>query len=158
MDDSRYNDILTRSFTRMHKYTCAEATLQGLLEYWNISELKESWATAGYQGAIQSGNTTCGLLIGSSIAIGLKIGHGQDKIPDDNEKVRKMAIEEVKKLYKAFLHEFGCTECKKMQGYDFSSSVSTLKFIANKAWKTTCDKGLKFIFDYMKTLTEKGEI
>jgi hypothetical protein len=158
MDDAKYNDILTRSFTRMHKYTCAEATLQGLLEMWEIPRIKESWATAGYQGAIQTGNTTCGLLIGSSVAIGLKVGHGQETVPEENDKARKKAVQELNKLYNAFWKEFGCTECKKMSGNDFSDPESTLQYIQAKGWKTTCDKGLKFIFDYMKARTVDGKI
>nr|MDO8133479.1 C-GCAxxG-C-C family protein [Candidatus Njordarchaeum guaymaensis] len=158
MDDVRYNDILTRSFARMHMYTCAEASLQGLLEFWDMPRIKGSWATAGYMGAIQSGNTTCGLLIGSSVAIGLKVGHGQETIPEENDKIRKKAVQEVNKLYKAFLQEFGCTECKKMSRHDFSNPESALRYIQTKAWKTTCDKGLKFIFDYVKSRTEEGKI
>ncbi|MHA1683044.1 MAG: C-GCAxxG-C-C family (seleno)protein [Promethearchaeota archaeon] len=158
MDGERFKDILTRAFRRMHEYTCAEASLQGLLEYWGIPREQLSWATAGYMGAIQSGNTTCGLLIGSSIAIGLKIGMDSGTIPENSDKMRKKSISEVKRLYRAFLKEFGCTACKEMCGYDFSDAESTAAYLESKAWKETCDKGLKFIFEHLKLRTERGKL
>ena len=46
------DEILTRAYKRMHRYTCAEASLQALLNLWDLAKEGHSWATAGYQGAI----------------------------------------------------------------------------------------------------------
>lgn len=157
-EDERFESILTRSFTRMHAYTCAEASLQGLLEYWGLPVDGPSWATAGYMGAIEAGKTTCGLLAGSAAAVGFKVGQGLEGIPEVNGKARKKAIKEVKRLYKAFMEEFGCTSCKDFCGHDFSDAASAMEYLQTKAWKQSCDKGLKFVFEHLRARTEAGKI
>ncbi|UCH32198.1 MAG: C-GCAxxG-C-C family protein, partial [Candidatus Bathyarchaeota archaeon] len=86
------DEILTHAYKRMHRYTCAEASLQALLTLWDLPKEGYSWATAGYMGAILSGQTACGLLIGSSIAIGLRCGQGKKGIPEEHESERGKAI------------------------------------------------------------------
>ena len=33
---NNFDDILTRAYKRMHRYTCGEASLQALLELWDL--------------------------------------------------------------------------------------------------------------------------
>ena len=66
-EQGHVDTVLTEAYRRMHRYTCAEASLQALLTLWDLPKEDYSWATAGYLGAILSGHTTCGVLIGSSI-------------------------------------------------------------------------------------------
>ena len=51
-----FDEILTEAYRRMHRYTCAEASLQALLDLWELPVNPNAWATAGYLGAIASGN------------------------------------------------------------------------------------------------------
>jgi hypothetical protein len=158
LDEEKFNEILKKAYTRMHKYTCAEASLQACLEFWHMEKLKPSWSTAGYTGAIQSGSTTCGLLIGTAVAIGLKNGKDAAGLPEEMEKERNKAIREVAKLYKAFKKEMGATQCKDVCGCDFSDADQVLRFIEAKGWKTTCDKGLRLVVGLIKERTEEGKL
>jgi len=153
------DDVLTQAYRRMHRYTCAEASLQALLTLWDLPKEGFSWATAGYGGAIASGQTTCGLLIGSSIAIGLRCGQGKKEIPEEHESERGKAILLINDLYKHFLKEFGSTECKTLnEGTDFSNPDETVDWAINKKYKQTCDVFLKFVFEKCIKMAEEGKI
>ena len=154
-----FDEVLTQAYKRMHRYTCAEASLQALLTLWDFPKEGYSWATAGYQGAILSGQTTCGLLIGSSIAIGLRCGRGKKEIPEEHESERGKAILAVNELYNDFLKEFGSTECKTLnQGVDFSNEEEMLQWAIDKRYKQTCDVFLKFVFEKCIKMAEEGKI
>ena len=157
-DKEEYDTILTNAYRRMHRYTCAEASLQCLLEIWDLPNDVLSWATAGYMGAIASGTTTCGLLIGSSIAIGYRCGQGLDSIPEKNAKGRGKAIKAVKSLYKEFLKEFNETECKKLTKYNLGNPDEAVEYAQKKAYKSTCDIFLKFVMNKCNEMVENGKI
>ncbi len=153
------DEILTHAYKRMHRYTCAEASLQALLTLWDLPKEGFSWATAGYMGAILSGETACGLLIGSSIAIGLRCGQGKKGIPEEHESERGKAIMAVNDLYDDFLKEFGSTECKTLnEGADFSNPDERADWVINKKYKQTCDVFLKFVFEKCVQMAEEGKI
>ena len=153
------DDILTQAYRRMHRYTCAEASLQALLALWDLPKEGYSWATAGYMGAIRSGQTTCGLLIGGSIAIGLRCGQGKKGIPEEHESERGKAILAVEELYDDFLKKFGNTECKALnQGANFSNEEEMVQWAIDKRYKQTCDVFLKFIFEKCTKMAEEGKI
>jgi len=153
------DEILTQAYKRMHRYTCAEASLQALLAVWDLPKEGYSWATAGYMGAIRSGQTTCGLLIGSSIAIGFRCGQGKEGIPEDHGSERGKAIVAVEELYNNFLREFGSTECKALnQGVDFSNEEEMLQWAIDKRYKQTCDDFLKFVFEKCVKMAEERKI
>ena len=138
-DKEEFDTILTNAYKRMHRYTCAEAGLQCLLEMWDLPNDTLSWATAGYMGAIASSSTTCGLLIGSSIAIGFRCGQGLDNIPEQNTKERGRAIKAIKNLYKDFLKEFNETECQKLINYNLGDPNQAVEYSQKKVYKSTCD-------------------
>ena len=117
-----------------------------------------SWATAGYMGAISSGQTTCGLLIGGSIAIGLRCGQGKEGIPEEHEQERNKAIHAVYELYGDFLKEFGSTDCKTLSHCDFSNPEELNRYTQNKGWKNTCDIFLKFVVNKCIELAEKEKL
>jgi len=153
------DEVLTQAYKRMHRYTCAEASLQALLTLWDLPKEGHSWATAGYGGAILSGQTTCGLLIGSSIAISLRCGQGKKEIPEEHESERGKAILLINDLYNDFLKEFGSTECKTLnEGTDFSNPDEAADWVINKKYKQTCDVFLKFVFEKCVKMAEEGRI
>ena len=129
--------------------------MQGLQALWGLPIRGYSWATAGYMGAISSGHTTCGLLIGSSIALGLWYGQGKEGIPEEHEQERDAAIHAVHELYRAFFKEFGSTACATLCNCDWSNMDELNRFIQNKGWKNTCDIFLKFVVDKCSALGEK---
>jgi len=106
-------------------------------------------------GAISSGQTTCGLLIGSSIAIGLLCGQGKEGIPEEHESERNKAIHSVGELYKDFLKEFGSTYCRTLIHCDFSNPEDLNRYTQNKVWKNTCDVFLKFVMNKCIEMAEK---
>ncbi len=110
-------------------------------------------------GAIQSGQTTCGLLIGSSIAIGFRCGQGKKGIPEENESERGKAILAVGELYSDFLKKFGSTDCKALnRETNFNNEEEMLQWAIDKRYKQTCDVFLKFVFEKCVKMTEEGKI
>jgi len=132
--------------------------LQGLQAMWDLPLKGYSWATAGYMGSISSGQTTCGLLIGSSIAIGLHCGQSKEGIPEEYEQERNKAIHAVCELYSDFLKEFSSTDCKTLSHCDFSNPEELNRYIQNKGWKNTCDIFLKFVMDKCIEMADKGTL
>ncbi|MDZ7700307.1 MAG: C-GCAxxG-C-C family protein [Deltaproteobacteria bacterium] len=144
-EENGIESAIRQAYRRMHRYTCAEASLQALLEIWKLPKEKYSWATAGYLGAILGGQTTCGVLIGSSIAIGIRHGIETNGIPEEHEAERSAAIAEINNLYKEFIKEFGSTDCKKLNQLDFTDSKAFAQWTVEKGWKKTCDVFLDFV-------------
>ncbi|MFX0151121.1 MAG: C-GCAxxG-C-C family protein [Candidatus Hodarchaeota archaeon] len=157
-EQKNFDDILTRAYKRMHRYTCGEASLQALLELWDLSIETNSWATAGYLGAIGSGSTTCGLLIGSSIGIGLRCGQGIQGIPEQNENAREKAIQAVNELYNEFLGKFGSTDCKTLNNVDFRKGEEITEWMIQKGWKQTCDIFLNFTMNKCLSMVDDGKL
>ena len=146
-DQKTIDDIISRAFKRMHRYTCAEASLQALLELWDLPVEDYAWATGGYMGAITTTNTTCGVLIGTGIAIGLQIGREKKGIPENHVKERSKSIRLVNKLYRGFTKQFKTTECKELtNGFQ------------NKDWGKKCDECLNYVVKTMLEWTEKEKI
>lgn len=156
--NSTFDGILTQAYKRMHRYTCAEASLQALLSLWDLPLEEYSWATGGYLGAIMSGETTCGLLIGSSVAFGFRCGQGKNGVPEMRENERNKAVQAVGELYNSFLEEFGSTKCKELSQTDFSKGEELGHYIATKGWKQTCDIFLDFVLRKCKSMAEEGKV
>jgi C_GCAxxG_C_C family probable redox protein len=158
MSNPNFDEILTEAYKRMHRYTCAEASLQALLKLWDMTEPELSWATAGYLGGILSGETTCGLLIGSCAAIGFKCGQGKDSVPEDNREERGTAIQAVTELYEDFKEKFGSTTCKTLSKVDFSDGDQLGEYIMEKKWKSTCDIFLGYTIRKLASMVENGKL
>jgi hypothetical protein len=157
-NQENFDEILTQAYKRMHRYTCAEASLQALLSLWDLPVDEFSWATAGYSGAILSGDTACGLLIGSSIAMNIRCGQGKESIPENHEEERQKAIQAVGELYTEFIEKFGSTQCKTLTQVDFSKGEELTDYIVHKKWKQTCDLFLNFTFRKCAAMAEEGKV
>jgi hypothetical protein len=156
IDEAKLNTVLSQAYKRMHRYSCAEASLQALLDLWDIPKENNSWATAGYLGAILSGETTCGLLIGTSVAIGIRCGQNVSSIPENHSNSRQTAIEAVNELYGEFIEKFGHTNCKNLSQVDFRKGEEIAEYIAQKKWKSTCDVFLDFVINKCTKMVEEG--
>jgi hypothetical protein len=105
-----------------------------------------------------SGETTCGLLIGSSVAIGLKCGLGKKSIPEEHPEDRGTAIEIVSELYNDFKEKFGSTSCKALCGVDFSDGDQLGAYIVEQKWKSTCDIFLDYPIRKLSKMNEDGKL
>jgi hypothetical protein len=109
-------------------------------------------------GAIGTGKTTCGLLIGSSVAIGLRCGIGKKGIPEEHPADRDRAIAGVARLYRDFLKEFGSTDCRTLSGCNYADPKDVERRIKNEDWKQTCDVFLKFVMIRCAGMARDGKI
>ena len=121
--------------------------MQGLQELWGFNRVDYSWATAGYLGAIESGCTTCGLLIGSSVALGLRFGQGKSTIPFEDKDGRDKAVKAVKEFYLDFLKEFNSTDCQTLTSCDFSKEEDAKRYMDEKIYKDKCFKYFNFVMN-----------
>jgi hypothetical protein len=155
--DSKINadEIQANALKRMHAYTCAEASLQAFLELFNLPKDNYSWACAGYAGAILSGQATCGLLIGSGIAISLAVGRGRNSLPEEDGPSRNRAIQHVGRLYKEFVERFGSTSCTALCHCDWSKQDDIAQYVQEKRWKSTCDEQLRFVIEIGRSIGEE---
>ncbi|MHA1996260.1 MAG: C-GCAxxG-C-C family protein [Candidatus Hodarchaeales archaeon] len=156
-NQEEFENILTKAYKRMHRYTCGEASLQALLELWGLPNEMASWSTSGYLGAIGSGSTTCGLLIGSTIGIGLQCGRNIGGIPEENEDEREKAIQAVNELYNGFLEKFGSTDCKTLNKVDFRKGEEITEWMIQRGWKQTCDIFLNYTMRKCSSMMEEGK-
>lgn len=129
--------------------------MQGLREIWNLPRLDYTWASAGYSGAIRSGYTTCGLLIGCTTAIGLRHGQGKECIPTDEPETREKAIQEVNELYREFIGQFGNAVCRELIRCDLSKPEDQARYRDQEVYRDTCFKFFKFI---MNRFIEKDKL
>ncbi len=80
-------------------------------------------------GAVSSGQTTCSLLMGSNIAIGVRWGQGKEDIPEVYERERNKAIYAVGELYRDFLRAFSSMDCKTLCHCDFSDPEDFNRYV-----------------------------
>ncbi len=121
--------------------------MQGLQEIWGLPLGEDSWATAGYLGAVNSGDATCGLLVGSNVAIGLRSGQGKTCFPLEDKEERNKAISAVNALYKDFIEKFGATQCQNLTQCDFSKPEEAERYRKEEKYKNRCFKFFNFVMN-----------
>ncbi len=109
-------------------------------------------------GAIAMGQTTCGLLIGSGAAIGLRCGEGKKGVPEEHAPDRDRAIAGVARLYRDFLKEFGSTDCRTLCGCDYTDPEDIERRMRDEDWKVTCDVFLEFVMTRCAEMARKEKI
>jgi len=115
-----------------------------------------SWAAAGYAGAISSGKTTCGLLIGSSIAISLKHGKGLSCIPLEEETKRNAAITETADLYRDFIENFESSNCATLIDCDFAEPGEYDRYHKEQVYTNTCFRFFNHVMQRFIEADKKG--
>ena len=126
-------------------YTCAEVTLRVLVEAQGWDPSRYHWATAGYAGAIRSGRTTCGLLFGATIFLGLLQGEDAAQAPEIGSEGRSQAIASVNGLYCGFIEQFGDTDCRALTGCDWSSREDVKRYFREEVYTTTCYRCFEYV-------------
>jgi hypothetical protein len=106
-----------------------------------------TWAAAGYRGAIRSGKATCGLLMGPTIAIGLRYGRDKENMPMDDMENREKAIQEVNALYRSFIDRFGTSICDELIHCDLGKPEGQQRYMEEKIYKDTCFKFFSFVMN-----------
>jgi hypothetical protein len=96
------------------------------------------WATAGYLGAIETGKTICGFLVGSSIYLGYLSGEHSTDAPGAKDNQRKQAIASVRSLFKGFIEKFGSSDCQTLTGCDLSKKEDFKRYYKEEIYKDTC--------------------
>jgi len=94
---------------------CAQGTLAGLMEEFQLPGGKELLASATFMPGMMSRRETCGAILGGMMALGLK--YGRDKLsdpswstPEANEEMFRIRGK-VFRYCEAFKAEFGSTMC-----------------------------------------------
>ena len=68
-------------------------------------------------------------------------------MPLENTDERDKAVEEVNKLYHAFLKEFGSTECQMLTSCDFSKSEDLTRYMEKEIYKECCFNFFNFVMN-----------
>ncbi len=94
------------------------------------------------------------MLIGSTIAIGLKHGKGINKIPLEDKSTRDKANAESSALYQDFIEQFGSTDCSTLIDCDFSQPGEHDRYLNDQLYMNTC---LRFFNHVMNQFFEEDK-
>ena len=89
-------------------------------------------------GAIETGKTNCGILIGGVVYLGYLSGINATAAPEVKDEKRKAAIASVRGLYQGFIEKFGDTDCKTLTGCDWSKKEDVKRYYKEKIYQNTC--------------------
>jgi hypothetical protein len=103
------------------------------------------WATVGYNGAIRSGRTICGILFGAAVYLGYRSGVDATGVPDVKDEQRKQAITAVRDLFQGFKEKFGDTDCKTLTGCDWSKNEDIKRYRDQKIYQDTCYPQFEYV-------------
>jgi hypothetical protein len=103
------------------------------------------WATVGYNGAIETGRTICGILFGAAVYLGYLNGIGTTGVPGVKDKRRIKAIASVRDVFQGFKEKFGDTDCKILTGCDWSQKGDVKRYFKEKIYKNTCYPQFEYV-------------
>ena len=126
-------------------YTCAEAALHVLSKARGWDPTLHAWVAAGYAGAIQSGKTTCGLLFGATVFLGLLHGEGSTQPPEAGNGARSQAIAAVNDLYRGFIARFGDTDCQTLTGCDWGALEDVRRYYEDEVFNSVCFRQWEYV-------------
>ncbi len=139
MNEERFKTMKQQGIQLMVKgYAWAEAILQVLRESEGWDPSPYQWAAAGYNGAIGTGKTICGVLFGGTAFLGYLHGENATQAPDVKDEHRLQAIEAVQALFQGFLENFGQTDCQTLTGCDWSKKEDRHRYFEEKIYEDTC--------------------
>ena len=104
---------------------------------------------AGYEGAIASGNATCGFLIGAAAFIGFSHGRHTDAAPAIDSEKRRQAIQATRKLFLGFVDRFGQTDCRILTGCDWRKKEEARRYYHEKIYLRVCMPQMEYVIRYI---------
>ncbi len=112
----------------MGKYhNCAQCTLVAIQKVSGLKNDGLSKASTGFAGGIGGIQSVCGVLTGSSLALGMKYGRDISFLegpPKAALKKQEEAVEQVSRLAKWFEREFGTIICGELRESHMGTSLS----------------------------------
>ena len=112
------------------------------------------WATAGYNGAIGSGKTICGVLFGGAIYLGFLNGKDSSDAPTLKDEGRIKAIKSVNAFFNGFINKFGETDCSLLTGCDWSKKEDIQRYYNDEIYKNTCFRQFEYVIE--KCVSDKN--
>jgi hypothetical protein len=112
------------------------------------------WALHGYGGAIRSGQSDCGVLVGGMVALGLKAGQEGEALGLTPPQATEWAGSLVKEYYDRFIAAFGTIKCRALTGVHFSVDEDVQRYYRDRALQEAC---LRRADEAIAILCELGE-
>ena len=112
------------------------------------------WAVHGYGGAIRSGQSDCGVLVGGMAALGLMAGEQARARGMTASQAAQWATALVKEYYELFIAEFKTINCRALTGIDFSVDEQVQRYYRERARQEAC---LRRADEAVALLCELGE-
>ena len=122
---------------RFSNFNCAQTVFSLFAEELGIDEKTALKISSGFGGGMACAET-CGAVTGSYMVIGMKHGHSTSE-PDEkaNSKLQ------IQKFNKIFIEEHGNLICKKLLGYDISTTEGLASANEKNLFKTKCPGFIK---------------
>ena len=116
-------------------FDCSQIVLEYCSEKFNLTKEEALKIAACFGGGMWHGET-CGCVIGSLIALGMKYGNTEPNDKDTKDKLLAMKAE----LEEKFSQKHGSCKCKEILGYDLSTEDGMAKIMEKKLLQTKCPK------------------
>jgi len=118
------------------KFNCAEATLLGIVEAYDLESSCVPRIATGFGAGMGAYGEVCGALSGAVMALGLRFGR-----EDAEDQDKKIALyEKVKKLFAEFEQEFGSIRCLELTECDMRTPEGLQKAKDLKLHTDFCPK------------------
>jgi hypothetical protein len=99
-------------------------------------------------GAIGSGRTICGTLVGGLLFVGFFQGSNATDAPEVQDEGRTRAIGSVRRLFDGFAERFGDTDCTTLTGCDWSKKEDRQRYYKEEVYKGTCYTYFEYVLDH----------
>jgi C_GCAxxG_C_C family probable redox protein len=116
-------------------FDCSQVVLEHFSEKLNITKDEALKIAACFGGGMWHGET-CGCVVGSLIALGIKYGTTKPNDKEHKDKLLKLKAEFEEK----FCAKHGSCICKKILGHDLSTEEGMAKIMEEKLLETKCPK------------------
>ena len=125
-------------------FDCSQIVLDYCSEKLNLSHEEALKIAACFGGGMWHGET-CGCVIASLIALGIKNGN---TVPNDKETKDKLLALKAE-FENKFCQKHGSSKCKEILGYDLSTEEGMAKIMEKKLLETKCPKVVLDTFDIL---------
>ena len=125
-------------------FDCSQIVLDYCSEKLNLTHEEALKLAACFGGGMWHGET-CGCVIGSLIALGMKYGNTEANDKETKDKLLAMKAE----LEEKFIQKHGSCKCKEILGHDLSTEEGMAKIMEKKLLETKCPKVVSNTFDIL---------